>query len=113
MISLLCGIIALSVSAQMNAAEVDFVRALLDSSGNPEVTVESVAHFDTNGRIVSLDLHNKDNTKSGLKALPPEIGKLTQLTSLILGNNSISSLPEEIGQLTLLKNLDLKYNNLS
>ena len=58
-----------------------------------------------------------------LTSLPPEIGKLTQLETLILGKwdqknfryigNQLSQLPAEIGQLTRLQKLDLRSNQLS
>ena len=46
--------------------------------------------------------------------IPPEIGHLTELTSLYMGSNQLSgSLPPEIGELTKLENLRLQNNGLS
>ena len=50
--------------------------------------------------------HNK------LKALPPSIGQLRQLTHLDLSGNDLTELPEEIGMLTKLKTLYLFDNNI-
>jgi Leucine-rich repeat (LRR) protein/GTPase SAR1 family protein len=65
-----------------------------------------------------LDLAGMDLTE-----LPPEIGKLTQLKSLILGKfdrgkqrflvNQITDLPPEIGKLTKLTNLKLSHNQIT
>jgi Leucine-rich repeat (LRR) protein len=65
-----------------------------------------------------LDLAGND-----LEELPPEIGKLTRLKTLILGKwdeeerkrkgNQLSTLPESIGQLTNLQSLDLRNNSLN
>jgi len=64
-----------------------------------------------------LDLAGDD-----LEELPPQIGKLTQLKTLILGKwakktgpvkgNRLSMLPAEIGQLINLRSLDLRFNSL-
>jgi hypothetical protein len=45
--------------------------------------------------------------------LPPEIGQLTQLTSLFLFDNQLTALPPEIGQLTQLTELSLSTNKLT
>src|SRR3982750_1989605 len=45
-----------------------------------------------------------------LAALPPGIGRLTALTTLNLGNNQLQSLPPEVGRLTALTQLYLHDN---
>jgi GTPase SAR1 family protein len=52
-----------------------------------------------------LDLSNK-----GMKSLPAEIGRLTNLKRLYLNRNQLTSVPKELGQLRNLTILDL-YNN--
>jgi leucine-rich repeat protein SHOC2 len=42
-----------------------------------------------------------------------EIGQLTSLTKLALGDNKLTSLPAEIGRLTSLSELDLRWNLLT
>jgi len=54
-----------------------------------------------------LDLSGK-----GIKSLPPQLGKLTNLTRLDLRNNGLSSLPAEIGKLRNLEILHLLRNYL-
>ncbi|KAH9983250.1 hypothetical protein BJV74DRAFT_851415 [Russula compacta] len=49
---------------------------------------------------------------NGIKALPPEFFKLSNLTVLSLRNNSLDYLPSEIAQLQALKDLDVVNNNL-
>jgi len=48
-----------------------------------------------------------------LTGLPPEITKLTNLTSLDLSVNELTSLPPEITKLTNLTSLDLSFNKLT
>ena len=54
-----------------------------------------------------------DLSRKGLEKLPPEIGRLTQLTSLNLFNNQLSELPESLTRLTQLTSLNLARNQLS
>ena len=56
----------------------------------------------------SLDLSSQ-----GLTCLPPEIGQLTELQALRLGNNQLTSLGPEIGYLSRLTELDLSSNQLT
>ena len=60
-----------------------------------------------------------DLSGQGLNELPPEIGNLTNLKTLVLGRwdkknkrlgNNLKALPDEIGQLTELRSLFLNYN---
>jgi internalin A len=55
-----------------------------------------------------LDLQDQELTK-----LPPEIGQLTALRSLVLWGNRLTTLPPEIGQLTQLQSLNLYGNKLT
>ena len=48
----------------------------------------------------------------GIRSLPGEIGKLTNLTTLDLFNNQLTSVPAELGKLTRLTSLDLGSNQL-
>jgi internalin A len=71
-----------------------------------------------NERWEKLDLSG-----NGLMELPPEIGSLTHLKSLILGKfktkeykqvgNNLTILPEEIGNLSSLESLYVPYNHLN
>jgi len=60
-----------------------------------------------NGRIVSLDLMNKQ-----LSNINPNIGKLTEIEYLDLEGNKLTNLPDEISKLTNLKHLYLINNQL-
>ena len=62
-----------------------------------------------NGRVVKLALEDFDLTG----ALPAEIGRLSALTELNLGDNHLTSLSAEIGQLNSLEVLDLVGNQLT
>ena len=63
------------------------------------------------GRLTNLKVLNLSD--NGLTALPPEIGHLTNLWVLYLVNNKLTTLPPEIGRLTNLKNLNLSVNGLT
>ena len=65
------------------------------------------------GNLINLDsLILKENQFSGI--IPPEIGSLTNLTDLDLGGNQLSGeIPPEIGLLTNLNILDLAGNQLT
>ena len=62
-----------------------------------------------NGRVVELSLQTFRLTG----ALPAEIGRLSALRVLSLGDNQLTSLPAEIGQLTALRSLWLDGNRLT
>ena len=62
------------------------------------------------GRVSGLEIVN--NSLSG--PIPPELGQLTDLIRLDLGENRLSGpIPPELGQLTNLNNLTLAYSGLS
>ena len=67
------------------------------------------------GECYSPNIINLNLTNTGLTGvIPPEIGELTNLTSLVLRYNELTgSIPAEIGDLTQLWSLDLRFNNLS
>ena len=63
------------------------------------------------GQLTSLTVLDLGENK--LTSLPAEIGQLTSLTELILTGNQLTSLPATIGQLTSLKKLHLAGNQLT
>ncbi len=65
------------------------------------------------GRLTQLTKLNLDyNSLSG--QIPVELGNLTQLRTLNLNSNSLSGqIPTELGNLTQLRTLNLSYNNLN
>lgn len=82
------------------------VREILDSNGLSNVPVYSVSDS-SNGRITALNLRNKN-----LSRLVPAVGRLTQLKSLELSQNSITYLPPEIGNCENLLSLIIAGNKL-
>jgi internalin A len=79
-----------------------------DNSPTPyEIALQRIEEEEASG-ATELDLHGL-----GLTELPPEIGNLTRLEILALGNNELISLPPQIGNLNNLRVLYLHDNELS
>jgi Leucine-rich repeat (LRR) protein len=101
-----------SVKSADSPASVDespIVKTILEKCGLNNKAVADVAVLE-NGRVVSLDLSNKDVAKDGIKLIPSEIGQLTSLRILICKNNNISLIPVEIANCSQLVKLDLNSN---
>jgi len=95
----------------VGASDMAVVQTIIEKCGIEGVTAKDVA-TEEDGRIVTLDLKNRDISKDGISFLPPEIGQLTGLKVLIASGNIIDSIPAEIGQLTELTRLDLASNRI-
>ena len=76
-----------------------------------EVEVEEIVKI-REGRIIELNLNNTDYSREGIKILPPEIGKLTELRVLTINDNDLTTLPKEVFNLTELRTLEIKNNDL-
>ena len=75
---------------------------------------------DAAGRVVRLNLSGYwdsdtgEAVRHGLKGpIPGEVGKLTELTHLLLTWNELTSIPPELGNLGRLQELWLRFNKLS
>lgn len=97
--------------AATGAQDLVTIKTILTQCGLTKTRVEEVTKSE-NGRVVSLDLSNKDFSSDGIKTLPSAIGDLTELRSLILKDNKITTLPYEIFKLKKLQKLDLASNNV-
>jgi len=64
------------------------------------------------GRVVKLNLDNKDFGKEGITRLVPEIGQLTELQELTINDNDLTRFPKEIFTCSKLVKLEIKNNNL-
>jgi hypothetical protein len=87
------------------------VRNILETCGLSDITAESVSILE-DGRVVSLDLKNRDITKDGIVTIPEAIGTLTELRVLGCSGNSIETLPAAIGNLVNLQKLDCGNNRI-
>jgi hypothetical protein len=88
------------------------VRHILNECGLITVKEEKVTVWDS-GRVISLDLSNKDFSQDGIKILPAAICSLTQLRTLIAKDNSITAIPVELFTLKRLLTLNLANNKIS
>jgi Leucine-rich repeat (LRR) protein len=87
------------------------VSNILKKCGMTDVSAQQVSVVE-NGRVVSLDLTNKDIAKDGISSIPSEIGQLTELKKFVCCNNSVTEIPAEIGNLTKLEQLILQSNRI-
>ena len=63
-------------------------------------------------RVVEEEMTELDLSEERLTQLPPEMGRLTNLTALDLSRNQIEVIPPEMGRLTNLTALDLSRNQI-
>jgi Leucine-rich repeat (LRR) protein len=87
------------------------VQTILDKCGLSATSIQEITATE-DGRIVSLDLKNRDLSKDGISVLPAEIGQLSALKVLICSGNIIDSIPAEIGSCTSLQKLDMSSNRI-
>jgi hypothetical protein len=95
-------------------ADTAVLQAILDSIGLGGVPLDSVARFNAVGRVRVLRLVGGEvaekNLPAKLEKLPPSIGSLQDLDTLLLQENLLDSLPAEIGNLPHLSSLNLRGN---
>ena len=94
----------------VKANDAEIVRSIL-SINKIDLEVSEIAKF-KEGRIIELNLDNKDFSREGITILPSEIGKLTELRSFTINDNDLTTLPKEIFNLTKLTVLEIKNNDL-
>ena len=110
------------------------LKKILNECGISDSRLSEVSSLE-NGRVVYLDLSNKDVSQDGLVMLPASIGNLSelrtliacdnviksipdciftlkQLRTLVLASNRIVSVPPELGNLENLDSLDLRHNSI-
>ncbi|KAJ7245656.1 hypothetical protein B0H12DRAFT_1127492 [Mycena haematopus] len=96
---------------------------LLDLSSNRISSLDE-AGLDELPRLATLDIQNNCLEKlpgllprnisfNSISALPPEIGRLTCLTKLVIVGNQISALPAEFRNLAVLRDLDCRRNQIT
>jgi Leucine-rich repeat (LRR) protein len=91
--------------------DITIVQTIVEKCGMEGVGASDVV-TEENGRVVTLDLKNREISQDGISFIPAEIGQLTALKVLIASGNIIDSIPSEIGQLTELTKLDLASNRI-
>jgi len=108
LIVVLSSLIAVS---QVHANDIAVVKSILVKNSINTI-VEEIAIIEQ-GRIVELNLNNKNAAKEGMTILPPEIGELTELRVLTINDNDLKQLPKEIYDCTKLTRLEVQSNDLS
>ena len=72
--------------------------AVLWPDGEPRVGVKIGGSGTDAGRVVSINLQNQFLNLNSVCVLPAELGWLTALTFLNLGNNLLTSVPADLGR---------------
>jgi len=103
-----------TVSATENLStgdDIAVVKSILDQTGITDRTAEEASIIE-NGRVVSLDLSNKNVATDGITILPADIGKLTALRTLLCKNNAVAIIPLELSKCTQLTKVDFNSNRI-
>jgi len=87
------------------------VRTILTKIGRKDATVEDVAEFSQDGRVIVLNLNRRGISGEPISEIPPEVFRLSALRGLLLRDNKLTSLPRDIGDLIQLVELNLANNN--
>jgi internalin A len=108
--------IAMPVKKNGSAGYIKAQNRIAQAAAETEKTLDLVGLALTSvppelGHLTSLTVLKLGDNQ--LTSLPPEIGQLTALTDLSLNSNQLTSLPPEIGQLTALTDLNLNSNQLT
>ncbi len=103
-------VFVVSLYVLTKADDTEVLRSIL-AIDSLDWNIDSIATF-REGRIVALDLSNKNIGKNGISKLIPEIGQLTELTSFKINDNDITELPKEFFTLTKLTHLEIQNNQL-
>lgn len=111
LIVLLCCLAFIGNKSVAQADDMLVLRTLLETNNKADWNTNEVATFQ-DGRIVALNLTNKDFGKDGIRLLPPEIGTLSELTVLIANDNDIALIPKELYNCTKLTKLELNNNSI-
>jgi Leucine-rich repeat (LRR) protein len=109
--SLLLTVIALTaVPAAAQHDDRAIVRSILEKNGLKDMTVDNVAEFSRDGRVIVLNLNKRGIDGVGITAFPMEIFRLTALKGLFLKGNALREIPHDIGTLSELIELNLADN---
>jgi len=96
-----------------NGDDRNIVQEIIQKSGFEGGSIDDIATFDENGKIISLDLSNNDIGSLGIQTLPTEIGLLTSLRRFSVKDNRLQELPDEIGNLNEVTEMNLASNTLT
>jgi hypothetical protein len=107
---LIVALVLTGFSVQALASDIDVVKLILEKN-NLSWNVEELVTL-RQGRIVELNLNNRDFGKEGIRDLPPQIGLLTELEYLSINDNDLLLLPDQIYNCTKLVTLEIKNNDL-
>jgi len=97
---------------ERDISDQEVVTAILRTNNKMKWDINNVAVYNNEGRLISLNLNNREVGKEGIKILNPQIGLLTELKQLFLNDNDLTSLPSQLGELTKLEKLEIRNNSL-
>lgn len=104
------GVCLFFLSSPGQISDLGVIKSIFEKN-NLDWNIEEVATFN-NGRIIELNLNNKNIAQKGITKLHYEIGLLTELRILTINDNDLTYLPKEILNCTKLTKLEIKNNNL-
>ena len=102
---------ALGIEPDIASAD-DLKTALKDFKHKGTIVIWSLGMWAKFGVEWVLKIEELDLSRAKMTDLHPNIGLLTNLTTLYLWDNQFTSLPEQIQHLTNLTTLELRYNNI-
>ena len=106
-------VVEYTVTVEVSISQKEALIAIFNANPNNRLTWVFEDEIDTwddievdeNGMVNYLNLNRKN-----IKVLPEEIGSLTSLVELDLGDHNLATLPAAIGKLINLENLNLEAN---
>lgn len=108
------GVLFTSIAEVSKKISISSISSINSSLVEDELLVKIDSVRELPAEIGKLsNLHSLVLEANQVSVLPPEIGLLTNLQTLNLYKNQLSTLPPEIGQLTNLEYLDLESNKIS
>ena len=102
-----------SVSPALTPSMDDYitVKDIIKECGLENIPMEKVAVM-VSGRVISLNLSNRNIGKDGIVVIPHSVGSLSELQRFVANDNIIKSIPSSLFKLKKLRTLNLASNRI-